>query len=76
MGIRGLRAWQLDDETLARSFELMEQYADQPMDLADASVVTAAETLGARGIFTVDRRNFSAYRLRRGHHHLGVEIVS
>ncbi len=70
-----LRTWQFDDETLARSFELMEQYGDHPMDLADASLITAAEVLGTRRIFTVDRRDFSAYRIRRGHRHFGVEIV-
>lgn len=72
----GMRTWHCDDDALARSFELMEQYADHPMDLADASLVTAAERLGTRRIFTVDRRDFSTYRLRRGHRHHEIEIVS
>ncbi len=71
----GMRAWHFDDNALARSFELMERYADHPMDLADASLITAAETLRTRRIFTVDRRDFSAYRIRRGHRHQAVEIV-
>ena len=33
---RGLRLWFLDDRALTRAFELMVQYADHPMDLADA----------------------------------------
>jgi hypothetical protein len=44
---------------------LMEQYLDTPMDLADASLVVAAETLGLRRVFTLDR-HFYAYRLADG----------
>lgn len=44
---------------------LMEQYRDTPMDLADASLVVAAETLGLRRVFTLDR-HFYAYRLTDG----------
>jgi predicted nucleic acid-binding protein len=33
----------------------MEQYADHPMDLADASLVAAAESLGTTRMFTIDR---------------------
>ena len=44
---------------------LMEQYRDTPMDLADASLVVAAETLGLRRVFTLDR-HFYAYRLADG----------
>ena len=32
----------------------MEQYHDRPMDLADASLVAAAEARGDRRIFTID----------------------
>ena len=45
---------------------LMSDYADAPMDLADASLVAAAETLGERRVFTVDR-HFHIYRQRAGH---------
>lgn len=41
---------------------LMRQYADTPMDLADASLVAAAEELGVRRVFTLDS-HFRAYRL-------------
>lgn len=34
---------------------LMEQYRDRPMDMADASLVAAAEATGEMRIFTIDR---------------------
>jgi hypothetical protein len=34
------------------------------MDLADASFVTAAEALGTRRVFTIDRNDFETYRVR------------
>lgn len=45
-----------------RMWKLMKQYRDVPMDLADASLVTAAETLKTRQIFTLDS-DFYVYRL-------------
>jgi uncharacterized protein len=64
-----------DDSELVRAFELMEAYSDHPMDLADASVVAAAEALATRKVFTVDRRDFETYRIRRGHREYAVDIV-
>jgi predicted nucleic acid-binding protein len=72
----GLSVWFLDRTWLTRAFELMELYADHPMDLADASLVAAAEALGTRRVFTIDRKDFETYRVRRGHRHYPVEIVS
>jgi hypothetical protein len=43
--------------------ELMRKYADRPMDLADAALVRVAERENVRRIFTVDRRDFTVYRL-------------
>ena len=74
-GEQGLAIWFMDSERLGRAFELMEQYADHPMDLADASLIVAAEALNTRKVFTVDRHDFSTYRVRRGHRHYAVEIV-
>jgi len=71
----GLSVWFLDRTTLTRAFELMELYADHPMDLADASLVTAAEALGTRRVFTIDRNDFETYRVRRGHRHQAIQIV-
>jgi predicted nucleic acid-binding protein len=45
---------------------LMRQYHDTPMDLADASLVSAAERFSLRRIFTVDR-HFRAYRIDGTH---------
>lgn len=45
---------------------LMRQYGDTPMDLADASLVSAAERLGIHRVFTVDR-HFRAYRISGAH---------
>jgi predicted nucleic acid-binding protein len=53
----------------------MELYADHPMDLADASLVAAAEALGTRKVFTIDRDDFETYRVRRGHRHQAMEIL-
>jgi predicted nucleic acid-binding protein len=46
-----------------RSARLMDQYADRPMDLADATLVALAEERGDRRIFTLDA-DFQIYRLR------------
>ena len=56
---------QLTPEETARMAALMEQYRNLPMDLADASLVAAAERLGLRQVFTVDRQ-FYVYRLEDG----------
>lgn len=53
----------------------MELYADHLMDLADASVIAAAEALGTRKVFTLDRGDFETYRIRRGHRHFSAQIV-
>lgn len=71
----GLSVWFLDRTALTRAFELMEVYADHPMDLADASLVTAAEALGTRRVFTIDRNDFETYRVRRGHRHHAIQVV-
>ena len=72
----GLSVWFFDRHALTRAFELMELSADHPMDLADASLVTAAEGLGTRRVFTIDRHDFETYRVRRGHRHQSIQIVS
>ena len=62
----GMNVWWLSPPTIARAFQLMEQYADRPMDLADASLVAAAEGLRTTKVFTIDRREFLTYRARIG----------
>jgi predicted nucleic acid-binding protein len=46
---------------------LMDQYADTPMDYADATLVLLAEVLEVFDILTLDRRGFSTYRTVDGH---------
>jgi len=53
----------LDLTDIPRMRELMSKYADPPMNLADAALVRVAEREGIRKIFTVDREDFSVYRL-------------
>lgn len=48
-----------------RMAALMDKYRDRPMDLADASLVTAVERLGLRRVFTLDS-DFHVYRLADG----------
>ncbi|MBI3797359.1 MAG: PIN domain-containing protein [Deltaproteobacteria bacterium] len=45
-----------------RMRQLMEQYRDTPMDLADASLVATAEVLNLSRIFTLDS-DFYVYRI-------------
>ena len=52
----------ISDEERMRMQALMAQYQDAPMDLADASLVVAAETLSLRRVFTLDR-HFYAYQI-------------
>lgn len=65
--LRGLRdgsctVHDLGEDHLPRIEELMEQYADLPMDLADASLVVLAEELHDGRILSTDQRDFRAYR--------------
>lgn len=53
----------LSQSAIQRSARLMDQYADRPMDLADATLVGLAEEQGHRTIFTLDA-DFHVYRLR------------
>jgi predicted nucleic acid-binding protein len=43
--------------------ELMRKYSGRSMDLADAALVRVAERENIRHFFTVDRQDFSVYRL-------------
>lgn len=45
-----------------RIAELVRKYRDLPMDLADASLVIAAEDLGTGHILSTDERDFRTYR--------------
>lgn len=55
----------------ARILQLMERYADRPMDLADASLIALAETAGYTRVFSIDS-DFYVYRLADG---TALEVV-
>jgi predicted nucleic acid-binding protein len=55
------RGFRLADE-LPRVLALVTKYADRPMDLADACLVRMTELVQRCRVWTVDRREFAAYR--------------
>ena len=76
IGDGGLCTWYLDDDTTERAFSLMNEYADQAMDLADASLIVAVETTRCRTLFTLDRKDFLVYRARVGHRRVALDLVT
>jgi predicted nucleic acid-binding protein len=61
---------ELPAKSIARTAKLMERYADRPMDLADATLVTLAEERNLKRVFTLDA-DFAIYRPHgRGHFEL------
>lgn len=56
----------LEARDVPRMRALMRKYRDLPMELADASLVLAAEREEIGTVFTLDRRDFAVYRLPRG----------
>lgn len=65
--IRSLRqgsfiVFDLSEEHHSLILNLMEKYADLPMDLADASLVILAEELRDGRILSTDQRDFRTYR--------------
>ena len=57
-----LMVYEIQERDYSRLLELMEQYQDRPMDLADATLVLVAERTGDRKILTVDS-DFLFYRI-------------
>jgi predicted nucleic acid-binding protein len=57
----GLELAQIDASGIQRIIDLTEKYNDVPMDLADATLVVAAENLGIREIISIDT-DFYIYR--------------
>lgn len=60
-----VRLLSLDETDIPSMKSLMEKYQDLPMDMADAALVRVAEREGIRRVLTLDRRDFSVYRLPR-----------
>ena len=57
-----IAVWEFTPEAQHKLPGLMKRYADLPMDLADASLVLLAESLGHGRILTTDQRDFRTYR--------------
>lgn len=53
-------------QRIVEAVRLMTQYADTPMDFADATLVLLAGELGVLDILTLDRRGFTTYRTANG----------
>lgn len=54
--------FEIKSSYLFRIQSLIQKYNNLPMDLADASLVIAAEELGHGQILSTDRRDFKTYR--------------
>jgi predicted nucleic acid-binding protein len=61
----GIEIYPLEKGFLNRCRELMKQYRDLPMDLADATLVALADVLEISKIFTLDHKDFSIYRFKQ-----------
>lgn len=57
-----LMIYDIDKDSYDRLFQLMEKYQDRPMDLADATLVLAAEKTREHRILTLDN-DFLFYRI-------------
>ena len=62
---RALQVLELDVDDMPEIRALMFKYKDLPMDFADATLVHVANREKIREVFTLDRRDFSVYRLKR-----------
>jgi predicted nucleic acid-binding protein len=58
----GIAVWNMTIDAQQKIPVLMKRYGDLPMDLADASLVLLAESIGHGRIFTTDERDFRTYR--------------
>lgn len=65
----------IEDTELSQLKRLMEQYWDQPMDFADATLVHLANRESLSAILTIDQAHFATYRLegKKRFHVLPVE---
>lgn len=61
----GIEIYPLEKSLFTRCYELMKQYRNLPMDLADATLVAIAEHLEISKIFTLDHKDFFIYRFKQ-----------
>ncbi len=59
---REIYLYSRSDQLFGAIHELMERYANLPIDLTDASLVVAATELGKGRILSTDQRDFETYR--------------
>jgi predicted nucleic acid-binding protein len=71
----GVTPWFFTAEALERALQLMERYSDRPMDLADGSLVAAAEALRSTTVFTLDRNDFAVYRAQIGRRQKAFRVL-
>jgi hypothetical protein len=67
LAAQGVGVLVMGADHLPRLNALMRQYADLPMDLADASLVLLAEETGEGRIVSTDERDFHTYRWKNQH---------
>lgn len=67
LATQGVGIFVMGADQLPRLSALMGQYANLPMDLADASLVLLAEESGEGRIVSTDNRDFNAYRWKNQH---------
>jgi len=60
----GVDIYPIERDLQVRCRELMKQYRDLPMDLADATLVVLGEKVEVSKVFTLDHKDFSIYRLK------------
>lgn len=71
-----IRYTPLDKTLLQRCFELMDKYSDLPMDFADASLLVLAEKFRTTKVFTLDVEDFRIYKIKKGHRHYPLQLIS
>ena len=57
--------WELiavNDHSVDKTWEILEEYADSRLDFVDATIVALAERLNITRVLTLDRRDFSIIR--------------
>ena len=62
-----IEIFQLTTDHLGRIKSLVKKYEALPMDLADASLVILAESIGHGNILSTDQRDFRTYRWKNRH---------
>lgn len=62
----GISVVEMQETALSSLADWKEKYRDLPMDLADASLIWVAQQTGVLDILSIDRKDFSVYRMPNG----------